>query len=97
HTQARANYSFGEREAARVTASYDLPVPKWARWLGQHRVAGLLSRETTLSADAQGRHLNIINNTAITTGPPGTELRNANRLLQIRAYVDDPRAANNQG
>ncbi|MFM9092289.1 MAG: hypothetical protein ACKOUK_11205, partial [Verrucomicrobiota bacterium] len=97
HTQARANASFGEREGLRLMASHEFTPSRGAGWLGHHRVAGLLSRDTTLSADAQGRHLTVINNTALTTGTPETQLRNANRALQVRAYVDDPRAPGNAG
>lgn len=94
----QAALAYSERDSKRITASYDLDLTRRSKWLGRHRFAGLIGQDITIEEDPyQGAVLTIINNTPLTTGTPETELRNANRALWVRSYVDDPRDPKSQG
>ncbi len=93
----RAGVWFNQREDFRLTTSYDLDLTKRSKWFGRHRLAGMLTREESQRTDGQNMNLTIISDHSYTTGTAATELRNANRAVRIRAYVDNPRSADSQG
>lgn len=88
--QSRYSSRYNEREDLRATLSGDFDLTRRSKWLGSHRVAGLYSHERFIDVDAQASDLKIISNHSFTTGTPETQLRNANRNVRVRGYVDDP-------
>jgi iron complex outermembrane receptor protein len=103
-----------ERQDARATMSYEFDAARrlkdlgvWSKWLGRHRVAGLISRADTRARDQQVARRFLDSTIAIPgvtmptgsagTGPTGTGARNwassANRNFTTRFYIDEPRGS----
>lgn len=103
-----------DRQDARATMSYEFDAARrlkgasaWSRWLGRHRLAGLISRAETSARDQQVSRrfldsaLSITGTTMPTgsagTGATGTGTRNwassANRNFTTRTYIDEPRGS----
>jgi hypothetical protein len=89
--QSRYSSRYNERRDFRATISGEFDLAKHNKWLGNHRIAVLYSREEFLDVDdPQASDFKIISNHSFTTGTPETQLRNANRNVRVRAYVDEP-------
>ncbi|MBI5690283.1 MAG: TonB-dependent receptor plug domain-containing protein [Verrucomicrobia bacterium] len=73
------------RDDYRVTGSYSLDLRKTHAWLGQHMVAGLLSRRENLGRDDG---LNEVNLTPTGDANYPRDLTNANNQLRRRTYID---------
>ena len=103
-----------DREDLRATLSYEFDAARqlktaanWARWLGRHRFASLLSRADTRARDQQVSRRFLDGAVAIPgvtmasgsagTGATGTGTRNwastANRNFTTRFYIDEPRGS----
>jgi outer membrane receptor protein involved in Fe transport len=73
------------RDDYRLTGSYSLDLRKTHRWLGQHMLAGLLSRRENFGRNDS---LNEVNLTPVGDANYPRDLTNANNQLRRRTYID---------
>jgi len=83
----------------RVQASYEYDFTerkdRW-RWLGRHRVAGMLLHDENRTS-GQRTDTRIINNTSFTNGTAATNYNDNTRNVAFRYYVDDPQDPSSHG
>jgi outer membrane receptor protein involved in Fe transport len=80
-----------DREEARLTASYDLNFtrqPGYARWLGRHRLGGMLS-DSDFTTMAQTSRMLIRGTPGFLPAAAMTNLRHASRVPNFRTYLGD--------
>ncbi len=95
----RGSRQYARREDMRLSASTVFDLEKRNRWLGRHRLMGVLSREDEIRP-TQALDLRVITPSAAAAAAgirAGTFSNRDLGAMSLRAYVDDPRDPKTQG
>ena len=96
--ELRGFVTFLREEEARLTSSYEIDFTRrsgWARWLGRHSLAGMISRSSSLTGQNTTAYRAVVSDNLSFTR--NASLSDPSRLLRVRYYLGDPARPNAGG